>query len=131
MTNQLLTLKKVQADFKKWRKTRGKRTKIPDHLWRCAIELTNSHRITNITNALGINHSALKNRIKSTKINHIKSSEHIAFLELDVKQPTTILNGNTLVEYKRLDGSSMAVQTSCSQVVTLIETFLRGSQCYN
>ena len=54
--NQKPALKKVQAEFENWRKTRKSRGFIPEALWGAAISLAGPYSLHQISKGLRLNH---------------------------------------------------------------------------
>jgi len=57
-------LEAVQAQFSHWRKNRKKRSRIPESLWDAAASLADGFSINELSKALRLNHSSLKDRIE-------------------------------------------------------------------
>jgi len=128
MAKQVLAIKQVQADFERWRKTRSKRNKIPDHLWQRAVELTKHHVTFHVAKALKLNQNALRAKMATTKSKGPKSSEPVTFIQLNKQNSYATHQGTTTIEFKRIDGTSMVIQTVPAQVTALIESFLGTAQ---
>lgn len=64
--NQQFTLKKVQAQFEDWRKSRKNRGFIPEALWDAAISLSGPYSFHQISKGLRLNHTALKDRVETS-----------------------------------------------------------------
>lgn len=64
-------LETVQAQFSDWRKNRKKRGCIPESLWDAAVSLSDGFSINELSKALRLNHSSLKDRIET-----IQTSPH-------------------------------------------------------
>ena len=60
-----LRLKAVCDQFERWRRTRHKRTPIPQRLWDAAVKLTELYGISAVANALRLNHTDLKKRAEA------------------------------------------------------------------
>jgi len=74
-------LKKVQAQFRVWRKNRKAGDRIPDSLWDAAASLCGSLSINELSKALGVNHTALKNRIEENDNRLQSAPQQAAFIE--------------------------------------------------
>lgn len=101
-------IEQVQQQFKAWRQTRVKRTPIPQHLWTAAAGLTTRYSICNVSKALGLNYTALKEQvIKSTT--QQASTEPICsstFIELPSPAPAL----ESTMEMIKPDGAVMKLQ---------------------
>ena len=59
-------LKAVQTQFADWRKNRkGLRDRIPESLWDAAASLSNGFSVNELSRALRLNHSSLKERVET------------------------------------------------------------------
>ena len=62
-----LTLGEVKEQFKLWRKTRKSPKPIPRELWDAAAKLSETYSINQISKALCLNHTSLKERVHKIK----------------------------------------------------------------
>ena len=101
-------IERVRQQFKAWRQTRVKRTPIPQHLWTAAAGLTTRYSICNVSKALGLNYTALKEQvIKSTT--QPASTETVyssTFIELPSPAPAL----ESTMEMIKPDGAVMKIQ---------------------
>ena len=58
------TLEQVRRQFDDWRRTRQRRTRIPNPLWRAAVEVARVHGVYRTAKTLGINSASLKKRME-------------------------------------------------------------------
>lgn len=56
-------LEAVRDQFEHWRRTRKKRSPIPEALWEAAAALATEHGIHRVAKALGLNYPDLKRRV--------------------------------------------------------------------
>jgi len=71
MQDNLLSLDEVKSHFEHWRKTRTKqRERIPDYLWNYVKTLIDRYSLMDITQALRINTSQIKDNIKTNPSIH-------------------------------------------------------------
>lgn len=76
-------LSEVQSQFECWRRSRNRGTRIPEALWRAAIETARKHGVSKTTQVLGLDYYALKKRLESPL--EVSGSEPVAgreFLEI-------------------------------------------------
>ena len=59
------TLSDAQSRFKRWRKSRKRGTRIPEALWRSAVEAAQEHGVSKVAQALGLDYYGLKKRLES------------------------------------------------------------------
>ena len=60
------TLEEVRDQFENWRKTRQRRTVIPEPLWQAAVSLSEDYPTLQISKTLRVNHTSLKNRVQAS-----------------------------------------------------------------
>lgn len=76
-------LSDVQSQFERWRHSRKRGTRIPEALWRAAVEAAGEHGVSKAAQALGLDYYGLKKRVESTL--EVSESEPTAgreFLEI-------------------------------------------------
>ncbi|MCP4305420.1 MAG: hypothetical protein GY788_11195 [bacterium] len=59
-------LSDVQSQFELWRRSRSRGTRIPEALWRTAVEAAREHGVSRVAQALGLDYYGLKKRLKPT-----------------------------------------------------------------
>jgi len=102
------TLKEVQEQFETWRKTREKRTAIPDILWEAAVSLTPRYSLYQISKALRLNYNDLKCRLETSQsILPLSSEKAHAFIDLGLKAP--MLPAECIVEMENQNGGKMRI----------------------
>ena len=60
------TLSDVQSQFERWRKSRKRGTRIPETLWRSAVEAAGEHGVSKTAQVLSLDYYRLKERLEST-----------------------------------------------------------------
>ena len=114
------TLEEVRDQFENWRKTRERRTAIPEALWEAAVGLSEDYPTLQISKALRLNYTALKNRAQAS---HSGSSPRAdygpAFVELDFGR--SILPGECIMEMEDKSGSKMKMHLKGVTGVDLLE----------
>ncbi len=76
-------LSDVQSQFERWRQSRKRGTRIPEALWRAAVEAARECGVSKTAQALGLDYYALKKRLEPTL--EVSESEPVAgreFLEI-------------------------------------------------
>ena len=58
-------LARVLRRFERWRRTRQRRSTIPDALWALALEAARAHGLHQTARTLRLNHTALKQRLRA------------------------------------------------------------------
>ena len=80
ITPSSLLLSQASEAFSHWRGHRKHRGRIPDFLWTLAIRCTENHSLGRVSQALGLNHDSLKQRVdRERRVSKIKSK---GFIEL-------------------------------------------------
>ena len=106
--NQKPALKKVQAEFENWRKTRKSRGFIPEALWGAAISLAGPYSLHQISKGLRLNHTALKERVDA--LDNVTPEEAIPniFIELPpLNQP--LLSEEFSLDLENATGAKMSI----------------------
>jgi len=117
-------LETVQAQFSDWRKTRKKRGCIPESLWDAATSLADCFSIYELSKALHLNHSSLKNRIETIQNGPPEEPCRTTFIEFPPLNPPA---GSTEVSLElEKTGATMKVHAKgCIDVASLVQTFWR------
>ncbi|MBC8457736.1 MAG: hypothetical protein H8D67_07065 [Deltaproteobacteria bacterium] len=114
------TLKEVQEQFETWRKTREKRTAIPDTLWEAAVSLSPRYSLYQISKALRLNYNDLKCRLETSQpILPLSSEEDHAFIDLGLKVP--MLPAECSVEMEGQNGGKMRIYFKGEAGLDLLE----------
>ena len=119
-------LKAVRQELERWRRTRRKRSPIPEALWESATELAQEHGTSKVAQALRLNYYDLKKRVDaSTALTVMASSP--AFVEVDA--PCGFPGGGCQVALESPGGRRMSIQVRGPQagvdVAALCEAFWR------
>ncbi len=59
-------LSDVRGQFERWRQGRKRGTRIPEALWRAAVEAAGEHSVSKAAQTLGLDYYGLKKRLGST-----------------------------------------------------------------
>jgi len=113
-------LEEIRERFETWRKTREKRTIIPDALWEAAISLCPRYSLCQISKALRLNYNDLKYRIQRSQ-SMLQSSPVIdpAFIDLGFKSP--MLPAECIVEMEDQNGAKMSMYFKGEAGLDLLE----------
>jgi len=115
-------LETVQAQFSNWRKNRKKRGRIPEPLWDAAASLADGFSIHELSKALRLNHSSLKDRIET--IQNSPPEEHCrpTFIEFPPLNPP-VDSAEVSLDLEKA-GARMKVHVRGRiDVASLVETF--------
>jgi hypothetical protein len=101
-----------------WRRTREKRTAMPEELWQEATTLARSHGVYQVSKALAVSYERLRERVDRREQDRKASAGN--FVELDPLQ-TGGLSGlrRAVIELEKADGTRLTVQTSGAQLVDI------------
>lgn len=121
-SNEKQRLEAVQVQFSDWRKNRKKRDRIPESLWDAAVSLSDGFSINELSKALHLNHSSLKDRIESIPNSPTEELLPPTFIELPPLKPSAdSLEVNLELEKA---GARMKVHVKGRiDVASLVQTF--------
>lgn len=134
-----LTIDSVQRDFKAWRASRTKKTKIPDDLWDKTLKLLEHYPISKVVRALRLSGgqvSAKRKQQLPVNSTTLPIKTPVNFVELNIPSVAAPHNaripGNK-IEIKRSDGVVLAIEQFNDQILLhVLNQFMRGTQpCYN
>jgi len=118
--NRLMTkpdIEVVRKRFEEWRKTRRRGTKIPEDLWAAAVNLANTHSLTEICQWLRVEYNQLKKRIEDNQ--GIVQSSSAGFVELNL---SNMMPGpECIIEVERSDGARMRMSVKGAVDAGLVE----------
>ena len=121
------TLKKVQAKFESWRKTRKSCGPIPESLWDAAISLAGSYSVHQISKGLRLNHTAVKDRVEISRNIIPEEAPQTTFVELPpLNQPMLVEEFSLDLENKA--GAKMKIHVKGHtdiDLLALTQTFWR------
>jgi len=114
------TLEEIRDQFETWRKTREKRTTIPDVLWEAAVSLCPRYSLCQVSKALRLNYSDLKLRVQASQ-SFLQSSPVIdpAFIDLGLKNP--IFPAEYTIEMEDQNGAKMRMYFKGEAGLDLLE----------
>jgi hypothetical protein len=100
------SLEEVKQLFTTWRASRKHKTRIPDDLWEAAASLAAQYSIHQISRALRLNHTALKDQVAArSQENNIATLQQPCFLELPPPQSPPL--SECLIEMENRHGEKM------------------------
>jgi len=105
-------VKKVRRSIERWRKTREKRTHMPEELWRAAVTLAQKHGVYATARAREIGYGTLKERVSgSQKMRSDGTARSAGFIELDGTQLVGSLGPHgPVVELSGADGAKLMIR---------------------
>jgi hypothetical protein len=119
-------IEQVQKRLDAWRKTRKRRSRIPDHLWESAVKAAGQYGLHKTAKALHLDYNALKKRLKIVTEGN-KSAP--AFVELI--SPVSSPNSECLIELESRHGEKMRIHfkgAALPDLGTLGNMFWRNKQ---
>ena len=114
-------LESVQYQFEKWRENRkSPRELIPASLWSAAISLCNQYSINQVSRALHLSYTTLKNRVKGRKaVPKKKKLSSPTFVELDWQG--SYQTSECIIEMENAYGSKMRMSFKGQADLDLLE----------
>ena len=115
-------VEQVLARIEDWRRTRRKRTAMPEELWVEAAALASEHGVSRVARALKVHYGSLKRRVEQG----VGSGELIekrsgGFVELSMAEvlprPAAV---STVVKLSRGDGAEATVELGAGEVVDIV-----------
>lgn len=111
-------LARAAARWAQWRRTRELGARIPESLWKLALELAARHGVSRTAIALRVDYYALKKRLDAqTPPRRVGSGAAPAFVELTPPSLTTA--GGCVIEFENVSGAKMRIELRGSQVPDL------------
>jgi hypothetical protein len=96
-------IEEVCHQFDEWRKSRTKRTPIPEPLWEAAVSLVPEHSVCQVSKALRLDFKVLRERVRQRD-----SRSSLSFIEVDAQQ--LLCGGECIVEMEHRDGARMRMR---------------------
>ncbi len=111
-------LARAAARWAQWRRTRELGARIPESLWKLALELAARHGVSRTAIALRVDYYALKKRLDAqTPPRRVGSAAAPAFVELP--PPSLATAGGCVIEFEKASGAKMRIELRGSQVPDL------------
>jgi len=102
----------LQRQFDRFRSTQPVRTKLPEPLWRAAVELAREHGIYSVAHPLRLDYVGLKKRLGGIHTVRHKPTKAAAFIELTAPQATG--QHQCAIDFEGLNGRKMRIQWKSS-----------------
>lgn len=99
-----ITLETVKQEFTLWRASRKHRSRIPEKLWEAAASLSGQYSVHYISKSLGLNHSALRDRVAALSLDANKKIQTCFF---ELPRPQSAPTVECLVEMENSHGNKM------------------------
>lgn len=115
----------VSDAFEQWRRSRQKRERIPEDLWRAAVDLSPSYSTFRIARTLRLNYTQLKERIQE------RAGKSTSPQFVEVKLPSLLSVSPSVMELRSPSGFELRIETDAalhSELVHLISCFVSLSR---
>ena len=118
-------LKAVQTQFADWRKNRkGRRDRIPESLWDAAASLSDGFSVNELSRALRLNHSSLKERVETIQNRPPEEPCLTTFIEFPPLN-TPVDSVEVSLELEKADTRMKVHAKGHIDVLSLVQTFWR------
>ena len=109
MQNLPAALARATARWAQWRRTRVLGTRIPESLWKSAVELATRHGVSRTASALRVDYYALKKRFDAQALSRrVGSTAAPAFVELP--PPSLATAGVCVIEFEKASGAKLRIE---------------------
>ncbi len=123
----LTQVERVRQRFERWRRTRKKRSPIPERLWQAAVQVAGSHGVNKTARALGLDYYELKRRLDSGPgAMALEKGSVGSFVELVAAGPA--VDGECVVEVESAGGTKMRVHLRGRPDVAWLRGLLCGGE---
>ena len=119
-------LSDARLQFKRWRRSRKRGTRIPEALWRAAAEAGREHGVSKTAQALGLDYYGLKKRVESggpEERSIVEPPSELQFLEIPLGVPSG--RPECVVEFEDGEGARLRVELQGAALAEL-ETVARA-----
>lgn len=100
-------IEQLQRQLDEFRSTQPHRKKLPEALWRSAVELARQHGVHSVAHALRLDYMGLKKRLDGVPDSQKKATKP-AFVELVAAHPAT--TADCVIEFESSAGSKMRIE---------------------
>ena len=97
----------LQRQLDEFRRTRPRRTKLPESLWQAAVELARQHGVYAVAQPLRLDYMGLKRRLGGATMLQQETTKP-AFIEL-IAPPPAMLE-EYIIEFETVSGGKMRIQ---------------------
>ena len=126
--NVPIALKQIRGRLERWRRTRRGRDRIPEELWRLAVQAVSTYGLNKSARALGLDYYSLKKRVEASPARcGSKAPGGTTFVELApltrAERPASPVSGfapEGLLELERVDGAKLRIHLKGIAVPDLV-----------
>ena len=124
-TTTAVDLDGVRARIERWRRTRTRRTAMPESLWSAAVSLTDSHGVYGVARALRVDYTTLKLRVVQAQAAGASAAEPqlAAFVELDAAE-VLCAGASTVVQLSDGSGAHLRIELPAGRSVNVYRRVL-------
>ena len=101
------SIAELRSQLDQFRRTRPRRTKLPESLWQAAVELARQHGVYPVAHPLRLDYMGLKKRLRGVPAVRRKAAKP-AFVELIAPQSATL--EECIIEFESSSGGKMRIQ---------------------
>ena len=101
----------LQRQLDQFRSTQPRRSRLPESLWRAAVELARQHGVYSVAQPLRLDYMGLKKRLGEPS-SHRRKTPRAAFVELFTR-PAVALE-ECVIEFESSRGAKMRIQWKAS-----------------
>jgi hypothetical protein len=114
-------IERVRRRIEQWRRTRAKKTRMPDELWAAAVGLARDHGIYAVARGLRVSYDSLKSRLKGRppQSRAPKSAPAAAFVDLGPALPFATGPAGATLELTDSSGAKLAVRLAAGDTIDL------------
>ena len=99
----------LQRQFEQFRSSHPLRTRIPEALWRAAVELASQHGLNAVAHPLRLDYMGLKRRLADiSEVSEKKKTRTSGFVELVA--PYAAAGAECVIEFESRSGGKMRIQ---------------------
>jgi hypothetical protein len=113
-------LARAAARWAQWRRARVLGTRIPESLWKLALELAARHGVSKTAVALRVDYYSLKERLDAqTPPRRVGSAAAQAPAFVELTPPPLAVAGGCVIEFEKASGAKMRIELPGSQMPDL------------
>jgi len=103
----LTEVERVRQRFERWRRTRKKRCRIPEQLWRAAVAVAASYGVNPTARTLGLDYYELKKRLNAGPGGTAVEKQEMTGRFVEVVSATPMFHRECVVELESPRGTKM------------------------
>lgn len=104
---QAASIEQLRQKIEHWRKTRQRRTRMPQELWEAAVAVAREHGVHATARALRIGYEGLRARVGKTPERAGRQQARPKFVELG---PGLAIGGASVVELQSASGTKLLIR---------------------